>query len=161
MELKTPEKEIELGKIEYNEDGTIKIKKASNVSQGKKSRSAGARFELKVREDLNSKNWIVDKWSNNVDLEKEELAPAKRKMRFINRSMKVMTIGTGFPDFLAFQRLDGNNYKIIGVEVKVNGTLSKIEKEKCAWYLKRKIFSEILIAKQKKNGRRIEVVSDA
>ena len=35
--------------------------------QGKKNRQAGARFELKVRKDLESKGWIVDKWSNNVE----------------------------------------------------------------------------------------------
>ena len=36
---------------------------------GKKSRDAGMRFERKVRADLESKGWIVDKWTNNVDLE--------------------------------------------------------------------------------------------
>ena len=41
-----------------------------NRIRGKKARSSGARFELKVRHDLESKGWVVDKWSNNVELEK-------------------------------------------------------------------------------------------
>ena len=35
--------------------------------QGKKNRAAGARFELKVRHDLESKDWIVSKWMNQVE----------------------------------------------------------------------------------------------
>ena len=34
---------------------------------GKSNRASGARFELKVRKNLESKGWIVDKWSNNVE----------------------------------------------------------------------------------------------
>jgi len=34
---------------------------------GKKSRAAGKRFEKKVREDLEKKGWIVDRWTNNVE----------------------------------------------------------------------------------------------
>ena len=41
--------------------------------QGKKNKASGARFELKVREDLEKKGWIVDKWSNNVDLNHKEI----------------------------------------------------------------------------------------
>ena len=36
-------------------------------TQGKKNRQAGARFELRVRKDLESKGWIVSKWMNNVE----------------------------------------------------------------------------------------------
>ena len=39
---------------------------------GKANREAGARFELKVRKDLESKGWIVDKWGNQVIFEEEE-----------------------------------------------------------------------------------------
>ena len=46
----------------------MKLKDPKRVSQGKKNRAAGARFELKVRKDLEDKNWIVSKWMNNVDL---------------------------------------------------------------------------------------------
>ena len=70
--------------------------------------------------------------------------------------MGVMTIGTGFPDFVCFQKR-GDLFKVIGVEVKMNGTLSRIEKEKCAWYLNNGIFSEILIANKVKEKNRVRV----
>jgi len=84
-------------------------------------------------------------------------------------------VGTGFPDFIAFRKTmcssaytlnstsqkfrneGAKNHEVIGVEVKINGILSKIEKEKCAWYLKEGIFSRILIAKSVKDGRKIKI----
>jgi len=149
----------------WNEEGVpYKIKKKSEVKKGRISKARGARFELKVREDLENKGWIVDKWANNVDLEEGKIVKVKRL--FIKRGLGpnlfyrgISTIGTGFPDFIAFKRLD-KNYQVRGVEVKVNGILSKIEKEKCRWYLKNKIFSEILIAKQEKEGRKINIKYD-
>jgi len=142
VEIKTSEKEIEY-KASVDERGNLVLKKKSEIKKGKKSRASGANFELKVRRDLESKGWIVDKWTNNVNLEKQEIEPAKRKF---NPFSKVMTIGTGFPDFIAFQLLD-KLYKIIGVEVKKNGILDKEEKEKCKWYLDKGIFSEIWIVR--------------
>ena len=114
--------------------------------QGKANRLKGARFELKVREDLKDKGWIVDKWTNNVDFCYDdcgggEMHPA-RYNRFNMRS-------TGFPDFIAFKLYNNNTmdfYEVIAVEVKTNGYLSKEEKEKCTWYLDNNIFSKILIA---------------
>ena len=41
-------------------------------TQGKKNRAAGARFELKVRKDLEEKGWVVSKWMNQVVFEDEE-----------------------------------------------------------------------------------------
>jgi len=155
------------------------IKKEKNSLRGKKARAAGGRFELKVRKDLESKGWIVDKWSNNVELptkdlnemwEKEKptwegkLIPAKRKYNPFN---KALAIGTGFPDFIAFKRwmhfkdlafstFDGvewGPWSITGVEVKSNGYLKPEEKEKIKWLLDKKIFSKILVAKKgKKRG---------
>lgn len=56
------------------------VKKAITKSkQGKKNRAAGVRFELKVRNKLETDGWIVDKWTNNVDLEERKLVKAKRK----------------------------------------------------------------------------------
>ena len=157
-------------------------------AQGKKNRQAGARFELKVRKDLEADGWIVDKWSNNVELpttiisadckasvriENEgRLIIAKRKY---NPHKKVMAIGVGFPDFIAYQYSSMENVNpptctfhnlrgdikvmpypyvmIIGVEVKSNGYLDKVEKEKCKWLLDNNIFGKILIAsKGKKRG---------
>src|SRR3989344_1550410 len=133
-------------------------KENSKVSQGKLNRASGARFELKVRKDLEAKEWITDKWTKNVDLEKQELIPAKRKFNPFN---KVMSIGTGFPDFIGFKRIvieekkeDYQAYKVIGVEAKSNGTLDKTEKQKCEFLLKNNIFKNILIAKKgEKNGK--------
>jgi hypothetical protein len=120
--------------------------------QGKKSRAAGARFELKVRGDLEKEGWIVDKWTNNVDLEEGKLVKAKRKF---NPYRKVLGIGTGFPDFIAF-RPKGKNYEVTGVEVKGNGWLDKNEKEKCRFLLEKGIFSKILVAKKGKKRGEIE-----
>ena len=131
--------------------------KKKNSIRGKKSRAAGARFELKVRTQLEKEGWIVDKWTNNVNLEENKLVKAKRKY---NPFKKVMVIGTGFPDFIAFRlaKRKGKNYEIIGVEVRGNGWLDKSEKEKCTWYLKNKIFSKILIAKKGKKYGEIEYI---
>ncbi len=127
--------------------------KKKRRQQGRLNRAAGARFELKVRNELEEQGWIMDKWTNNVDLEESKLVKAKRKY---NPYKKVLGIGTGFPDFIAFKR-KGKNYEIIGIEAKRKGLLDKSEKEKCTWYLKNKIFSKILIAKSVREGRRINV----
>ncbi len=129
-------------------------KKSANSSRGKKARAAGARFELKARSDLEKNGWIVSKWMNNVDLENKKLIPAKRKY---NPFLRALSIGTGFPDFIAFKKNGRIDYEIIGVEVKKNGWLDKEEKAKCSWLLKNKIFSRILIARGKKEGRRLNI----
>ena len=46
--------------------------KSSNSIRGKKSRASGARFELKVREDLEKKGWVVARWTNNVEFKEVE-----------------------------------------------------------------------------------------
>jgi hypothetical protein len=76
-----------------------------------------------------------------------------------------MAIGTGFPDFIAFRNIsygDEDNgkssmYEAIGVECKTNGTLDKIEKEKCRWYLDNRIFGKILIASKTKVKNKIVI----
>lgn len=142
----------------WNKAGVFSTsKKKSNVKKGRTSRARGARFELKVREDLEDKGRVVDKWGNNVDLEEGKLIPAKRKY---NPFKKALVIGTGFPDFISIKHVHEEMYSVVGVEVKINGTLSKIEKEKCRWYLKNKIFSQIWIAKAIKKSRKIEIEYD-
>ena len=153
MELPTPKKEEELEHA-FDSKGNLIFKKKSNVKKGKKSKAGGGAFELKVRRDLETKGWIVDKWTNNVDLNLNLIHPAKRKY---NPFSKVMSIGTGFPDFLAFQKVEGKSYNIVGVEVKTSGTLSLEEKKKCKWYLDNGVFSRIWIAKKKKEGRGVVV----
>ncbi len=113
--------------IDFDESGNVIFKNKLNVKRGSKSKSSGSQFELRVRKDLVRKNWIVDKWTNNLDLEKGEIVPAKRLFRKFKNNMGVMTIGTGFPDFICFQNRN-EGYQIIGVEVKSNGILNRIEK---------------------------------
>lgn len=140
---------------EWTDTGRIGIqKRKSMMKTGSKSRAQGGQFELRVRKDLEAKGWIVDKWSNNLDLDLGKVVPAKRRF---NPFSKVMTIGTGFPDFVAFQRMEDGRYTVIGVEVKMNGMLSKIEKEKCLWYLENRTFSEIWIARKVKEKNRVRV----
>jgi hypothetical protein len=170
MELKRreTEKEIDREKVleeieraaskeyvtEWDDTGRIAIQKSKvKVKKGKKSKASGGQFELRVRKDLEAKGWIVDKWSNNFDLEEGEVIPAKRKF---NPFSKVMTIGTGFPDFVCFEKR-GDLYKVIGVEVKMNGLLNRVEKDKCLQYLNNGIFSEILVARKVKEKNRIRI----
>lgn len=141
----------------WDDRGVPKSKKKSEVEQGKASRSKGTRFELKVRKDLEEKGRFVDKWNNNVDLEKGEVVAAKRKY---NPFRKAMVIGTGFPDFISIKRVHEGLYSVIGVEVKMNGLLSKEEKEKCAFYLQKGVFSEIWIAREVKEGNKAMIKYD-
>ena len=87
-----------------------------------------------------------------------------------------MAMGTGFPDFVAFREMNPSEwekekgmaiiepilkgqvkiYSVIGVECKVNGYLTKEEKEKCQWLLDKNIFSKILITS--KGMKRGEIV---
>ena len=133
--------------------------KEKKISRGKLNRASGARFELKVRKDLEAHNWITDKWTKNIDLEKGQLVPAKRKFNPFNR---IMSIGTGFPDFIGFKPIIGEKkddyqvYKVIGVEAKSKGTLDKLEKEKCSFLLKNNVFKNILIAK--KGNKKGEII---
>lgn len=140
----------------WDEKGVLKIlKKKTEVKKGRKSKAKGARFELQVRRDLESKERVVDKWNNNVDLEERKLIIAKRKY---NPYSKVMALGTGFPDFISIKRISESLYSVVGVEVKMNGILSREEKEKCAWYLQKGIFSQIWIAKR--GGKRGQIEYD-
>lgn len=132
-----------------------------NHKQGRLNRAAGARFELKVRKDLEDNGWITDKWTKNVDLAKAELVPARRK--FIP-GKGFMGIGTGFPDFIAFKPILGRKvddfqaYKVIGVESKSNGFLDRTEKEKCEFLLERGVFKNILIARKGEKRGTIDYV---
>jgi hypothetical protein len=132
-------------------------KKTNYSLQGKKNRAAGQRFEAKVRAGLEEMGWIVDKWTNTVDYNREDgigkVVPAKRKY---NPFKKVMVLGTGFPDFICIRNKEGI-FDVIGVEVKKNGYLDQIEKGMCHWLLENKVFSRILIARHKKDGKKIEV----
>jgi hypothetical protein len=124
------------------------------IKQGKQNRARGKRFELFVRKNLEDKGWIVCKWANNV--EGGKLVSAKHKY---NPFSKMLSLGTGFPDFIAFRKVECPEcitpcgYKIIGVESKFGKYLDRIEKEKVKWLLENNIFDDIWIAfKGKKRG---------
>ena len=123
--------------------------------QGRRNKQAGARFELKVRADLENREMIVSKWQNNVDLEKGELIKCKNKFRGINIPMM---LGAGFPDFIVFTKPDNLGMSLItGVEVKTNGYLSSIEQEKCKWLLDNNVFCNITIASKELEKGRIKI----
>jgi len=133
-----------------------------NSLRGKRNRAAGRRFEAKVRTELEKLGWIVSKWMNTIDYNKEgrtgKLIPAKRKY---NPFLKALSIGTGFPDFVCFKKNSEGGYEIIGLEVKRNGYLDQIEKGMCHWLIENKIFSKILIAKKGKKRGEIEYIDFA
>lgn len=136
------------------ESKSEKQTKSARSSQGKKNRAAGQRFEAKVREELEKMGWIISKWMNTVDYSKNKLVPAKRKY---NPFLKALSIGNGFPDFVCFKKDANGNYEVIGLEVKANGYLDQVEKGMCHWLIENKIFSRILVAKRKKQGRKTEI----
>jgi len=128
--------------------------KIDKRKQGKRNRQSGGIWERKVRADLELKGWLVCKFSNNVDFDeggKGKMIPAKRKYNPFSRAFSV---GTGFPDFICWKTY-AQHTGVIGVEAKSNGYLDKKEKVKCRWLLDNKIFSNILIAKKKQEGRKI------
>ena len=137
----------------------MKKEKSEKSIRGKKSRAKGQRFESKVRQDLENMGWIVSKWMNSVDYDRQngigKIIPAKRKY---NPFLKALSIGTGFPDFVCFKRNEDGNYEIIGLEVKGNGYLDPKEKGMCLWLLENKIFSRILIAKNSKEKGKIDYI---
>lgn len=118
-------------------------------ARGKRSRAAGTRFEAKVRAELENLGWIVSKWMNTVDYDKNKIVPAKRKF---NPFFKALSMGNGFPDFICFKRNSPGTYEVISVEVKRNGYLDKVERGMCHWLLENKIFQKILVARTKKRG---------
>jgi hypothetical protein len=125
-----------------------------NSIRGRKSRAAGARFELKARCDLEKKGWIVAKWMNNVDLDEKKLMKVRNKFLGPGRPMM---LGAGFPDFICFRK-KGSMYEIMGMEAKGNGWLDKNEKEKCKFLLDKDVFGKILIAKKGKKRGEIEYI---
>jgi hypothetical protein len=135
------------------------MKDPKKVKQGKKNRVSGADFERRVRANLEEYGWIVFKNNNNVvdDNGDKRYKQGKAKYNPFNKSL--MMNGQGFPDFLCLKHEVGNGQfrKVMAVECKSNGRLSKEEKEKCEWLLVNNIISRILIAKKVKEGRKIKV----
>jgi len=87
----------------------MKKEKHNYSKQGKLNRAAGKRFEAKIRDNLEKMGWTIDRWTNTIDYDRDgkvgKVVPAKRKY---NPFMKVMIIGTGFPDFVCFKKVNEN-----------------------------------------------------
>jgi hypothetical protein len=97
--------------------------------QGKKNRESGARFERRVRADLEKKGWIVDRWNNNVEFRETELGDTIDNCERMFDGSIVHNIGetdvvhgklipakytprnrwTGFPDFIGINTHGGND----------------------------------------------------
>lgn len=145
----------------WDERGLPVSKSKEKIKEGKKSKKSGADFELQVRKNLEEMGWTVAKWADNVDLELKKVVSAKKGMvfnPFFKRMMPTLS-STGFPDFIAFQLVGERMYNIIGVESKINGTLSKEEKEKCIFILNNKIFNDIWIAQKNEETKKIEYIN--
>lgn len=120
------------------------------VKQGKRNKRMGADFERRVRKDLEEKGWIVSKWQNTIKNNKcVGASPGRFRM-----------MQTGFPDYIVYGLVDGIKkpyYIVHFIECKVNGYLSKAEKEKAKWYLDNNYCSKFLIAKKVKEKNRIKI----
>lgn len=124
------------------------MERSERSKMGRLGRAAGKRFELKVRQDLGEKGFVVVKFSNQVDIENNKMIPAKSKYNpFLKR---VMNEGSGFPDYVCW--CPNSETPVFGVESKYGKYLNAEEKEKCEWLLKNKIFSFILIASPKRGS---------
>jgi len=135
-----------------NEPKSI-AQKTKKSETGRISRAAGKLFENFVRKDLEDSGWIVVKWSNQVDLENNKLVRAKSKFNpFLGR---VMSEGSGLPDWLIFRRISGEKeaFDVVGVESKMGKYLDAVEKKKCQWLIDNRIFNYILIASKDKVKR--------
>jgi hypothetical protein len=139
--------------------------------QGKANRAAGKRFELKVRENLENQGWIVFRNSNDVELilkqtnfktikkenensiefsstfNEQKLGRFKQAKTKWNPFTKMpMSIQSGFPDFVCIFRRD-TYFDVQFVECKVNGMLSKIERDKVEW-IKTNLKIPVLVARR-------------
>lgn len=130
------------------------MKDPKKVSAGKRSRTEGKAFETRVRADMESKGWIVDRWTNNV--KDNKLVPAKAKYNPFTKSM--MMGSGGLPDFIGYHVNKETGVAIvIGVESKIKGKLDKVEKEKCQWLIENNIFRYIFVAEKIKIKNKITI----
>jgi hypothetical protein len=132
----------------------------NKVKQGKINRKKGREFEKLVQKDLESKGWIVARWTKNIEF--DDSCPDKidgclvlhHKGKLIDAKSNRFNMRTcGFPDFICYKiikiqgiDIEQSIYAVVGVECKSNGYLDKEEREKCKWLIENKIFEKILIA---------------
>jgi len=129
---------------------------------GKANRSAGKRFELKVRSDLEEKGWIVFRNGNDVTpVEQIDIGEYARFFRQARpkwnpATRSPMMMQSGYPDFICiFNR--GSYFDVQFVECKVNGILSREEKDKNEW-IKAELNIPVYIASRGKKRGTIEYI---
>jgi len=120
-----------------------------------KARSSGKRFEIKIREDLESKGFLVFRNSNDV---KKIETPNGQSIQFKQTTghwnpftKMIMVSQSGFPDFIVlkeakltyedetpieFMETPNVLFNVAFVECKLNGYINKVEKEKVNWLIK-------------------------
>ena len=67
------------------------MKTDSKSKRGRLARASGARFELKVRAELENDGWTVTKWMNNIEARK--IIPAKIFLSAIGSNSTNLTSG--------------------------------------------------------------------
>ncbi len=128
--------------------------KINKKTQGKKNRAAGQRFELKVRKDLESKGWVVDRWSNNVEFWKECIKGKKELIydweehslpfgKVVPAKSIFNMRTTGFPDFIAFTK--EKEWKCYIDEYEIRYTNKKLPKDQAS-------FQVVIRVDSKSNG---------
>ena len=131
-------------------------------TQGKRNRLAGADFERRTKKHLQEFGWIVDRWTNNVELPHEKFVAINENQNPCNskifvsgkcipaKSNRFNTRTNGFPDFFAYKL----GLKFNFIECKINGRLDKTEKLKAQWYLDNNYCDKFFIAyKTIENGK--------
>lgn len=112
---------------------------------GKKSRAAGKRFEVKVKEHLEELGYIVFRNTNDFDIAQSKFVQAKTKWNPYTR--RPMSISTGFPDFLL---IDKATLTPIFVECKMSKYLDNTEKIK-AYTIKATYKIQVLVCYKDKS----------
>jgi len=92
---------------------------------GKKSRRSGKVFETQVRKDLENKSYIICKWTNTVDITEDKIVSAKSKYNPFTK--RVMSEGSGFPDYIGYRPISPR--KILDIMKEVNHKDIDLNKE--------------------------------
>ena len=108
-----------------------------------RSRAKGAEWERHVKQFLETKGWVVTRWSNKVIDGELRTAPTSR-----------FNTKTGWPDFVAYGKNPdrGGPRFVTGIECKYARYLRPEEKRMASWLRANHIMDAVLVAsKPKKN----------
>lgn len=135
------------------------ISKEEKKQQGKKNKASGRRFEIKVRDELEMKGWVVFKNNNNVEMVETVngqtilFKPSKPKWNPFRKS--IMMASQGFPDYICVR--NKGEWQVQFVECKSGKYLSADEKEKSEWIVNKLQIPMFVAFRGKKRG---EIVYD-